>query len=98
RSANARKRASGFSAGSAAIANETVVRFGLNIGRGQLIHTGLPRKEIEMKKLMLVLIASACCSAFAMNASAQQADQATADAVIAMVKAQWASEIKNPTN
>jgi ketosteroid isomerase-like protein len=36
--------------------------------------------------------------AFAMNASAQQADQATADAVIAMVKAQWAAEIKDPTN
>ena len=36
-----------------------------------------------MKKLMLVLIASACCSAFTMNASAQQADQAIADAVIA---------------
>ena len=51
-----------------------------------------------MKKLMLVLIVSACCSAFAMNASAQQADQATADAVIAMVKAQWAAEIKDPTN
>jgi ketosteroid isomerase-like protein len=51
-----------------------------------------------MKKLMLVLIASACCTAFAMNASAQQADQATADAVIAMVKAQWAAEIKDPTN
>ena len=33
-----------------------------------------------------------------MNASAQQADQATSDAVIAMVKAQWASEIKDPTN
>jgi len=51
-----------------------------------------------MKKLMLVLIASACCSAFAINASAQQADQATADAVIAMVKAQWAAEIKDPTS
>ena len=51
-----------------------------------------------MKKLMLVLIASACCTAFAMNASAQQADQATADAVIAMTKAQWAAEIKDPTN
>ena len=51
-----------------------------------------------MKKVMLVLIASACCTAFAMNASAQQADQATADAVIAMVKAQWAAEIKDPTN
>jgi ketosteroid isomerase-like protein len=51
-----------------------------------------------MKKFMLVLIAFACCSAFAMNASAQQADQATADAVIAMVKAQWAAEIKDPTS
>jgi ketosteroid isomerase-like protein len=51
-----------------------------------------------MKKLMLVLIASACGTAFALNASAQQADQATADAVIAMVKAQWAAEIKDPTN
>ena len=51
-----------------------------------------------MKKLMFVLIASACCMAFTMNASAQQADQATADAVIAMVKAQWAAEIKDPTS
>jgi ketosteroid isomerase-like protein len=51
-----------------------------------------------MQKLMLVLIASACCSAFTMNASAQQADQATTDAVIAMVKAQWAAEIKDPTS
>lgn len=53
-----------------------------------------------MKKLMLVLVVSACCSAFTMNASAQaqQADQATADAVIAMTKAQWAAGIKDPTN
>src|SRR5207247_6323226 len=51
-----------------------------------------------MKKLMLVSIASVCCTAFTMNASAQQADQATADAVIAMTKAQWAAEIKDPTN
>ena len=51
-----------------------------------------------MKKLMLVLIVSACCSAFTMNASAQQADQAIADAVIAMTKAQWAAGIKDPTN
>src|SRR5437773_2794346 len=51
-----------------------------------------------MKKFMLVLIASTCCTAFAMNASAQQADQATADAVIAMTKAQWAAEIKDPTS
>jgi ketosteroid isomerase-like protein len=51
-----------------------------------------------MKKSLLVLIASASCTAFTMNASAQQADQATADAVIAMTKAQWAAEIKNPMN
>ena len=51
-----------------------------------------------MKKLILVLSASVCCMAFALNVSAQQADQATSDAVIAMVKAQWASEIKDPTN
>ena len=51
-----------------------------------------------MKKMMLVLIASACCSALANNALAQDADQAIADAVIAMVKAQWAADIKDPTN
>lgn len=51
-----------------------------------------------MKKLMLVLIASVCGTAFTMNASAQQADQATADAIIAMTKAQWAAGIKDPTN
>lgn len=50
-----------------------------------------------MKKLTLLLIVPACCLAFTLNASAQQADQATTDAVIAMVKAQWASEIKDPT-
>ena len=51
-----------------------------------------------MKKLMLVLMASACCTAFTMNVSAQQADQAIADAVIALTKAQWAAGIKDPTN
>jgi len=51
-----------------------------------------------MKKLMLVLIASVCGTAFTMNASAQQADQAIADAIIAMTKAQWAAGIKDPTN
>ena len=51
-----------------------------------------------MKKLILVLVASACVAAFTTNASAQQADQAIADAVIAMVKAQWAAEIKDPTS
>ncbi len=50
-----------------------------------------------MKKLMLVLIVSACCSAFTINASAQ-ADQAIADAVIALTKAQWAAGMKDPTN
>ena len=40
-----------------------------------------------MKKIMLVLIASACCSALANHAFAQDADKAIADAVIAMVKA-----------
>ena len=51
-----------------------------------------------MKKMMLVLIASACCSALANHASAQDADKAIADAVIAMVKAQWSADIKDPTN
>ena len=57
-----------------------------------------------MKKLMLVLAVSACCSAFTMNLSAQQAapvqsgDQTIADAVIAMTKAQWAAGMKDPTN
>ena len=50
-----------------------------------------------MKKLMFVLIASACCSAFTINASAQ-ADKAISDAVIAMTKAQWAAGMKDPTN
>ena len=33
-----------------------------------------------------------------MNASAQQADKAISDAVIAMTRAQWAAGIKDPTN
>ncbi len=51
-----------------------------------------------MKKLIMVCIASACCSAFAFNASAQDADKGISDAVIASVKAQWAADIKNPAN
>src|SRR5256714_13850034 len=51
-----------------------------------------------MKKWRWVQDASACGPAFGINASAQQADQATVDGVIAMVKAQWAAEIKDPTN
>jgi len=70
-----------------------VVRSGLNIEHGQLT-----RGKIEMKKLMLVIIASACCTTFALNVSAQQADQQIADAVIASVKAQWAADIKNPAS
>src|SRR6185503_1147145 len=49
---------------------------------------------------------SVCCTAFAITASAQapasapaqQGDQAIADAVIALTKAQWAAGIKDPTN
>ena len=51
-----------------------------------------------MKKVMFVLIAAACCSAFTIKASAQQADQTISDAVIAMTKAQWAAGMKDPTN
>ena len=51
-----------------------------------------------MKKLILIAIASACCSALSTNASAQQADKEIADAVIAMTKAQWAAGMKDPTN
>ena len=51
-----------------------------------------------MKKLIVVLIASACCSTFTIKASAQQADQTIANAVIAMTKAQWAAGMKDPTN
>jgi hypothetical protein len=65
---------------------------------GQLKNAGTSPEEIEMKKLIVLLIVSACCSAFTMNVSAQQADQATADAVIATVKAQWAAEIKDPAS
>ncbi len=52
-----------------------------------------------MRKLTLVIIASAFCSAFTVNALAQEAgDQPIADAVIAMAKAQWAAGMKDPTN
>lgn len=51
-----------------------------------------------MKKLMLVLVASAVCSAFTTPAFAQDANKAISDAVIAMTKAQWAAGMKDPTN
>src|SRR4051794_24646293 len=59
---------------------------------------GFPGERYKMKRLSLVLILAACCATFAMNVSAQQVDQATADAVIAMTKAQWAAGMKDPTN
>ena len=51
-----------------------------------------------MKKIMLVLIVAAFCPAFTLKAAGQGVDQAIADAVIAMTKAQWAAGIKDPTN
>lgn len=51
-----------------------------------------------MKKTGLVLIVIACCSALTTHAFGQEGDKAVADAVIAMVKAQWAADIKDPTN
>ena len=51
-----------------------------------------------MKKTGLVLIVIACCSALTTHAFGQEPDKAVADAVIAMVKAQWAADIKDPTN
>src|SRR5258707_13671023 len=50
-----------------------------------------------MKKITLILMI-ACCCALTNRALAQDSDKAIADAVIAMVKAQWAAEIKDPTN
>src|SRR3954453_21938169 len=51
-----------------------------------------------MNKIALIVIASACCSAFSLSASAQQSDQTISDNIIAMTKAQWAAGIKDPTN
>src|SRR5215210_2646167 len=57
------------------------------------MHSGM-----KMKQLILVAIVFAACSVLATSASAQQPDQAIADAVIAMTKAQWAAGIKDQTN
>src|SRR4051812_37923711 len=51
-----------------------------------------------MKKILLIIMMTACSSALTTHAFAQEADKAVADAVIAMVKAQWAAEIKDATN
>ena len=50
-----------------------------------------------MKNTMLILIA-VCFSALTTHSFAQDADKAIADTVIAMTKAQWAAQIKDPTN
>jgi hypothetical protein len=91
------RRATGLAIGSAAIVTTLAVAV-QTLGKVGSDIRGLPRRKIEMKKLLFVLIASACCSAFAFNASAQQADQEIADAAMASVKAQWAADIKNPAN
>jgi len=57
------------------------------------MHSGM-----KINKLIILVIVSACCSAFTMHASAQQPDQAIADAVMAMTRAQWAAGIKDQTN
>src|SRR5215210_5332225 len=57
------------------------------------MHSGM-----NINKLIIVVIVYACCSAFPMHASAQQAEQAIADAVMAMTRAQWAAGIKDQTN
>ncbi len=53
---------------------------------------------MKIKRLTLVCMAASLSAAFTLNASAQQADQEIADAVMASVKAQWAADIKNPAN
>ncbi len=47
---------------------------------------------------MAVLTVIACYSALAGSIFAQDSDQATSDAIIGMVKAQWAAEMKNPAS
>jgi ketosteroid isomerase-like protein len=50
-----------------------------------------------MKKTMAVLMVI-CCAGLTGHAFAQDADKATGDAIIAMVKAQWAAEMKDPNS
>ncbi len=52
-----------------------------------------------MRKMTLVLLGLVCVAALTLNGLGQQsANQSVADDVIAMVKAQWAAEMKDPTN
>lgn len=51
-----------------------------------------------MKRLTLTFVSIACLMGLAVGVSAQQSDQAIADAVIAMAKAQWTAEMKDRAN
>ena len=51
-----------------------------------------------MRKILLGSLALACVAALTFNGLGQSSNQSVADNVIAMVKAQWAAEIKDPTN
>ncbi len=52
-----------------------------------------------MRKIVLGLLGFACVAALTLNGLGQQsANQSVADEVIALVKAQWAAEMKDPTN
>lgn len=52
-----------------------------------------------MRKITLGLLVLACVAALTLNGRGQQpSNQAVADEVIAIVKAQWAAEMKDPTN
>ncbi|MGI9166446.1 MAG: DUF4440 domain-containing protein [Pyrinomonadaceae bacterium] len=51
-----------------------------------------------MRKILLGSLTLACVAAVALNGLGQSSNQSVADDVIAMVKAQWAAEMKDPTN
>lgn len=52
-----------------------------------------------MRKLTIGFLGLACIAALTLNGVGQQSsNQSVADDVIAMVKAQWAAEMKDPTN
>jgi ketosteroid isomerase-like protein len=54
---------------------------------------------MDMRKMILVLLGLACVAALTLNGFGQQsANQSVADDIMAMVKAQWAAEMKDPTN
>ncbi|MEP6742493.1 MAG: DUF4440 domain-containing protein [bacterium] len=51
-----------------------------------------------MRKMLLGLLVLACFAALTLSGLAQQSSSQVADDVMAMVRAQWAAEIKDPTN